>query len=530
MRFRCTLTAVLLLAGAGLAQAQHQLATPPPGVDDKPVTTNKAMGDTINISAGGAFVLEYVNRSREITAFTDSASNPTGAGAPLTSDGEGTFEGFAAVRLVAQLTGNVTVTTEFGSKRVEGDLTDTPPGGINRWGDDTAQSILLREANVNFGEFFLPQLSANVGIINYDFDVRGRGQSFVMAPRRSQTLSRNLDSDQVLNHIDFADNRFAESAFPDEVEPAGAVFTWSQEQMMLHVVLAPAMVEHGSPSADEALYAIDFWYLLDQIVGKGSRVGFIVAWMKDPTFIVDGVSGLALAANTAVHTDIFTLGGGTDLKFMNGAVDAFIEGYVQRGKAGEVDPDGLGLGSPSTTDIDAKGNAFQLGGTYTYTVGNPLPFWAGAAYFYLSGEDSTDPANDSAGKFASYEAVNDLLILEDPYYGFDWDSNYKGFKVNVGARWTAFTEQDLETTLIVGTAKASEKVLLPSGQTEDKLGTEVDLRVNWSLGKQAALKFAFAYLSGSDLLEAAMEPGGPGTNPDADDKAMLWLLGVDVKY
>jgi hypothetical protein len=493
----------------------------PLGAQEKPVTPVPANADTVKIGVSGRVQLDYVGRSREITAFTDSLSNPFGGfpSATGTSKAENSFEGYAAVRLDVELSRKVSALLEIGNRRVEGEPpafpATTPDGGILRWGGEASMPVFLREAAAIFDDFIVPDLRFEAGLSRWSFDVRGRDSSFAFQPRRSQTLTRNLDSDGTLNVQDDAALRFSEAAWVDELEPVGACLTWSREGLVFDLVLLPAVIEGGQPDADESFYAIDGWYGLDEI-GKGSRVGLIAALHKARTStIVGGFS----SGDGNVHAQIFTVGGGADLKFADGAIEVFGEGYVQFGKAGEL--------ANSQGDIDAAGRAFRIGLEWRHTVGNPMPVWAGASWFYLSGDGDTDPADDKADKFASYEGTTDLMILEDPYYGFDWDSNMKGFKINAGARVTAASKDDLEITALLGLLKAAEDLLVPGGGTGDSLGNEIDVRLAWSVTKQFVLKFSAAWLVGSDLLEEAM---GGAANPHADDSSQLYVLGFDLTF
>jgi hypothetical protein len=119
------------------------------------------------------------------------------------------------------------------------------------------------------------------------------------------------------------------------------------------------------------------------------------------------------------------------------------------------------------------------------------------------------------------------MILEDPFYGFDWDSNYQAIKVSGGASFTASRENDLDLMFVVGVTRAVNRVNVPSGGTENRLGDEADLKATWHMTNQLALKLSVAYLWGSTLLEKSM--GGNG-NPNARDHAFIFVLGWDLNF
>ncbi len=465
---------------------------------EKPIMTNKEMKDTLKASVSGAVVLDYVWRSSEITAFTDSFSgvknNPGGTppppppGTPADADAESTFEGHLAIRMDIDLNDKVAAVIEFGTKRVDG-------GFINKWGNSTAEDIQLREARVVISDFLTQGLKLGVGLPDWSFDVRGKGSSMAFDPRHSQSALRNSGTVQ-----DGAGSLAARAGFPEEMEPVGFWLGWTNQQITLEFVALMAVIEGGSASQDEALYAVDFWYALDQI-GKGSKVGAI----------------LALGTGPGAHTSVYTFGGGADIKLMDGNLDVYAEFYVQFGEAGRN----------ATGENDASGSAFQIGGTYTIPNNN---IWFGANLTYFSGDGDTLATDDSVDRFMGYESVSDLMILEDMYFGFDWDSNYMAFKFSGGVALSLGAGKDnLRLSGIVGFARTLEDVFFTAaaGGPQDGLGTEVDLKAQWVLTKQASLNFAIAFLFGSDVLEASM---GGSASPDAEDNASLFTFGADLRF
>lgn len=444
---------------------------------ERPVMTSRDRADTVKVNVSGNVVLDYVWRSKEVTTFTD----PAGPG----GENENTFEGYAAVRVDVELSEKVSAVVEVGTKRVDGGL-------INEWGNFVAEPIQLREAGVTVNEFLTPALSFRLGIANWAFDVRGRGSAFALDPRHSQSITKNLGTT--------ADGPLALGAragAPEELEPVGAVFSYVRDQIALNVVALPAVLEAGPAGDDESLYAIDFWYKLDSI-GKDSRLGVVLA-RHDHT-ASDG---------------FYTLGGGIVLKGMSEGLELYGEVYMQFGTADRA----------AGSDLDANGFGGQVG--LEYRLAGEMKPWVGLNLTLVSGDDDTNPADDKVDRFLSYENVNDLAILEDMYLGFDWDSNYIALKVSGGVTFSVAGGKDnLELSAILGFCRTREDVQFASGG-EDALGNEIDVRARWILNRQAAITALFAYLAGSDVLKESM---GGSANPDSEDNAMLYTLGVDLKF
>lgn len=480
--------------------------------EERPLGTSKERADTLKVTVTGEAVIDYVHRGREVTAFTDSDSNSVPGGAQNSED-ENSFEGFAAVRFDVELNQKVSIVVEVGTKRVDGDPAIATGRGsaFARLGENQSIALALREARVLLREIVVPELRAEVGITTWTFDPRGQGSALAFAPRRSQTIRRNFDSDLIFNTQDDVQNRMIEAAFADELESAGVVLTYAPEGCALDLVVLPAVVEDGPPNTDEALYALDFWYHLDAI-GKGSRVGAIVALSSFRTNTV------GVLPNDNEHARVWTVGGGADLRILDGALDVYLEGYAQFGRAGRV--------QATDDEIDAAGRAFRGGVEWRHALGNPIPIFAGFNYTQYSGDSDTDPTDKKADRFSAYEGVNDLMILEDNYFGYDWDSNYTAFKFYGGATLSAAAKDDLELRAIVGITKATEDVFTPTGEDDD-LGNEVDIRIRWRLTRQTVIKLDLAFLFGSDLLEEAMRSI---SHANPEDSTSIYVLGLETRF
>ncbi|HXX95410.1 MAG TPA: hypothetical protein VEN81_17440 [Planctomycetota bacterium] len=480
---------------------------------DRPVTTNKDNKDTLHVSISGTVDLDYVWRSQEITGFTDSAQAEPGPG-PAGSHSENTFEGYLAVRMDVDLNDKVSAVIEFGTKRVDN-------GEILTWGGTGANTIFLREARVNVGDFLTQGLKLGAGISDWTFDVRGRGNSFAFDPRHSEPFGHNMSTVQ-----DGAGTLGNRAGFPQELEPVGFWLSWTHNQLIIELVALPAVIEGGPVTADESLYAFDLWYLMDSI-GKGSKIGAILALDHAEAMSNAGFVGSATSAPIAgTHMDVATIGGGADLRMMDGALELFGEVYFQFGYGGSNGavpiPGTPGAGSSAR----AGGYAFNFGAQYTIP-NNPV--WLGAGFNYLSGDGNSNAGTDKkVSSFMSYGSVKDLMILEDMYYGFNWDTNYWAFKLNGGfALSIASGDKNLKIDGILGIARTAQTVAFAPGTTTHGLGDEVDVKATWVLTKQASLHAGLAFLFSSEVLKDSMA-AIPGSDPK--NHAIEYVLGAELKF
>jgi hypothetical protein len=474
-KFTSVLVPGFVLAFAAAAAAQQE----------RNVTTTKERDETVKITVQGNVVLDYVWRSAEI-AFVKEPFSPL----PVFGDNEesaNSFEGQVAIRFNIDLSDKVSAVVELGKERVDqGDVV------VFAGADQVVfQDIVITELHVNIREFLDPNLNLQVGITTWSFDVRGRGSSFAFDPRHSQPIVHNVN-----NNEDTA-NSLPLRALADELDPIGVWFQYKRQAFLVDVVLLPMVVEGGEPQEDEALYAVDLFYNLDD---KGSRIGAILALSSFGDFAFSGSD-----------TSVFTLGAGATLRNLVPNLEIYGELYFQFGSAGN--------------DLDAGGFAFQVGAQYQLE-GDMAP-WVGVNITWISGDGDNNPADDKVGNFLSYENVNDLLILEDMYFGYDWDANYFAIKLSGGLAFSVGGgKNNLELSGILGITRTVEDVQFASGG-ENGLGNEIDVKARWILTKQASIHGAIAFLFSSDVVEQTMEDWG-AANPD--DSAILYTLGVDLRF
>jgi hypothetical protein len=481
---------------------------------EKPVMTSKQDPDTVKVTVTGDVVLDYVWRSREMTEFV----NPTTGGGGGVPNGHAIndFEGFAAVRLNADLSDKVSAMIELGTKQVN-------DGVILPWGQRSANTIFLREGQINLQDFLLSDLRAQIGITTWSFDMRGQGSSMAFDLRHSQSITQNINGTSngvggaggiPVGGRDFVvagvgDALRTRASVKDELQPVGLVLTYNRDALRLDVVILPAIIEGGYTGADEALYAVDFMYNLDS-VGKGSHVGAIIAahQFNSPA----GPGGELM----------WTIGGGADLWLMDKALEFYAEIY---GQFGTVSKPAVG------GHVSADGLAFQIGLDY-HLPNNGNNLWGGINYTYYSGDNSAVPDSKN-GRFAAYENIHDLMIIEDMYMGLDWDSNYWALKLAGGfAMSLGSGKNNLEFSAILGITKTQAEVGFAGGgigaaTTSKNLGDEVDLKARWLLNKQASLNFAVGFLFSSDILKDSMLVDGASK---AKSSAMMYTLGADLKF
>jgi hypothetical protein len=471
------------------------------------IQTNKDNKDTLHVTVSGNVDLDYVWRSQEITTFTDSFTGlKNGTGNPQDGHAENTFEGYLAVRFNVDLNDKVAALIEIGTKRVDG-------GVILNWGNATANPIQLREANVTVGDLLTPGLNLGVGISGWTFDIRGRGNSFAFDPHHSQsfagasTFVAPLTAATGINLKTTQDNNLtlaARAGFPEELEPVGFWLNWNAGNIPLTIdlVALPAAIEGGPPSADEALYAIDAWYRLESGDLK-ARIGAILAVVTLPP----------------IDAEIWTLGGGADIKMMNDSLEFWGQFYVQFGHAG------YNLATNPGSTATAGGWAADFGAQYRIP-NNPI--WFGGGFSYRSGDNDTG-TDKHVDSFLSYENVNDLMILEDMYLGLDWDTNYWAFKLNGGIALSIPPgKENLRIDGIVGITRTAESVAFAAGSTR-ALGDEIDGRVTWVLTKQAELHFGLGFLFSSKVLERSMDDAGASTSK-SKSRAIEYVLGADLRF
>ncbi len=481
---------------------------------DKPVTISKDRAETVKLTVSGAINMDWVWRDEMM-----NIGRTSGYSSGLTSGGTdgpgedpventGTVEGAVKICLDATLSDNVSANVTLGNYRVQHGYAAENTGTFGR--NPETNSVYITDVSVTFAEVLNPGVTVKAGTQNYAFDVRGRGSAFFFDPRNSGTFTSNLY--QGITGVPGLNVGGAQvdSTDPDTLQPTGLTVTYVADKMTLDFLVWPATIEGGQGvnqarvQDDEANYAVDLWYTLDQ-VGNGSKIGVLMLTTTFP----------------GRKSQITTVGGGVDLKGMAEGLELYGEIYLQFGDAGEADVDGDGL----LDTLKAKGSALQIGGQYNVQSENKI--WIGGNLTWVTGDIDLDK---NVKIFATYENVNDLLVIEDAVFGLDVDTNYRAIKISGGCVFSAGGVKDnVELTGIFGIVNTAKDVQLPSSpmQREDKLGNELDVKVKYLYSKAASVSAQLGYLFGADLLEDAGIYAGMN---DPDNSAMIVTVGTEVKF
>lgn len=463
-RFVYVLMPVFVLALTATAFAQG---------GGKPVTTSDQNGETVKVTVSGGIDVDFVYRDGELReegyATTFGADN----------EDVSSIEGTVRVRLDIELTNKVSAVVELANYRVNG-------GAVTSfWGDNGEDlDVFFSEANIKLSDVLQQGLNLTAGVVPWSWNIRGKGGSLVFDPRHSAGVETTLT--------------VAGSNIPtgrDELQPAGLLASYNRDAITLDIALLPAIDEGGKAGGDEAAYALGLYYKLANFK-EGSRIGILAALMADagPEF------------------NVYTVGAGANIIGIGSmeTLEIFAEVYFNFGDAGQT----------GTTTIDAKGFAFQVGVQYGF-AGEQKP-WVGAKLTWFSGDDNSVSGADEEENFISYESIDDLLVLEDQYFGLNVRSNYMAIKVSGGASLSVGgTPNNLDLGLVVGFARLDEDVTFAGGD-EDDLGLEFDVNVRYNISKQTALDIRIGYLTGSDVLE--------NLTAETEDKTYVGSLGFDVRF
>jgi opacity protein-like surface antigen len=425
------------------------------------VDKQKGATETVKISIGGSGQIEYVWRQADLAEWRS-----------LSSGTDDTDEIMADlwIRFDVELTDKVSGVIEMGIDPQVGS------GGLG----GTGISPIFGQVYAQFAEVLDPAITVRLGQIRVVFDIRGDGQSIVLDTFRSES------------YFDAADpsSGFGAGALNHSYS-AGLTFQYQRDAITLNVALLPVVGGAGEASVGDRLsvYTAMFWYNLDS-VGKGSRLGVIAA-----------IFGGGLPGGSADETSAFTIGAGVDLLGLVNNLEIFFEVYGNFGDLqDQVGSGGIGL------NVGAK-----------YNFESDSKPWVELKITFLSGEDGTDQDVDN---YLSMENVGDLMILESNIYGVDWDTNMLAIKILGGVSFTAgATPNALSLRVAIGIVSAVDDDTLGSN---DGVGNEVDIKLNYAYSKAANLFVALGALFGSDMLE--------GISSENEDGSFMMTLGGNWKW
>jgi hypothetical protein len=417
------------------------------------VMTSKDRPDSVKVTVTFDADIDWVARLAGLASIVGVGSN----------DGVTTLEASAKVGFWVEFTEKVSFLISFANQR---------PNGPGISASDTlgldGLTPRIWDLQIKVAEFLTKNVTVTVGTANdIMFDVRGKGSSWY-APGKSSSFGTNASDP---TPADVGPSIFG----GDTNTPAGVVFHYTAEGWTGGLALLPAVIEGGVAEDDEAAYFAWLYYDLAR-VGTGSRLGFLLA--------TNNYSGS--------ETDVRTIGIGAtlkDLAMVNSEI--FVNIALNNGDAGQI----------GTTTLTAKGVAFEVG--FNYLLNPESQQWVEISLTSLSGDgDDSASGNEDIDTFLGYVyRPNGLLVVEDPIFGMDWNTNLQVIKISGGMSFTqGAMKNNVNVTVTLGLCSTVEEIG-PSGSSTDKLGTEIDIRVVWWHSKAVAMDINFGYLTGSDILE-----------------------------
>lgn len=482
------------------------------GAQDKPVTTSKDRAETLKVNVSGSVALDWV--------WHDEMSNLVRAtqalGGGTVTEESGDFEAVIRLSLDIDLSDKVSANITLGNNDLsQGAAIVSPTGVTNTTGgpavlanNPESTEVIITDASITFAEILDPSITIRVGTQNHAFDIRGSGSAFFFDPRNSESFANNTF--QGLASGGAVSGAAPDSPGQDYLQPTGATLTYTRDKLELNVIAWTA-IEGGRSVSDENNLGADFYYDINDNVRIGGILMLTSFGPHDP-YVATG-NTMAVGSDAGGDTMVVTLGGGVVLKNISDGLDVWGEVYIQSGDAGKA----ITPSAPTGETLDAAGLAFTAG--VDYRMSEQTSF--GASIVVISGDDEAD---DEVGNFLTYENVNDLLILEDQAFGIDVDTNItliKGYLKHM-------LQDNVELSVMAGLATATEDIAIGAPlASEDKLGTEVDVRLTYMYSAAVNFNARLGYLFGSDVLEAAGDAAGMN---DPEDSAYVLTLGTDIKF
>ncbi len=351
--------------------------------------------------------------------------------------------------------------------------TFTSGSTTSRFSDRTLE---VKQVYAEIGNFFWEGFSMRAGIQDFKKDLRGNGNSFVIDVSGSENP---FDGAETFNSNPGGGRWAASSGFADSLEAAGGLIT---------------QTFGTSSDSPTPLLRFDAWaFSIDQRYRSsglnGPKDKYFLGVSGDLHFGKDGQYGklmlMVFDLMNGTNSHLLTAGGGIHLFPLGSSNDrvvvweVFAEAY---GQGGEYASNHTAGGD----DVDLKEGFAAHGGT---KISIPIdidenrqlrPYLEGS-YVEVSGD--SDYTDKTSQNFVSLENNNRTLIVENGYYGYDVDTNYRGVRVaagfdyqisnNIGAihfevLYAFFEWQDNGGGRISGGSTESEK-----------LGDELDITIQW---------------------------------------------------
>lgn len=362
------------------------------------------------------------------------------------------------------------------SSRIELEMLDYPGAAQHAnylgVGNNASQGVAVNEAWINLAQLFSPSLGFKIGLQDYEKKLRDEDNGgFYMGLGRGGVSGGATGSDTV----------------GIVATVAGADDKWTLDIAYLTVD------EVAAGDANDTTGTGGFFRY---IFGEGQHLDADLA-----LYHADGGASIIDIGAGLLWSNVGDMEG----------LDPYAEVHIQ---SGEV-----------ATDVDAGGMAYRLGGRYTFaqTQGNPF---IDVSWWSITGDDATTADEDE--EYVSLESNNEFLILESVEYGLNVRSNYTAIRVsggmttNLNVTGASNASDNLDLVARLGSFKLEED----NGAADDSIGTEIDVEATWHLNSAVDVFAAVAFLSGSDVLEAAT-----AGDPDVmDDSTMMFLFGTEVGF
>ena len=471
---------IALLLIAPTAGAQIDLVSGSDGVtlggDVKPLRA-------LRITLSGEMRLDFVYRNDRYfnaalgDAVTGAAGAPLGwTGSATGDDGDAFLNPWISIDIDTQLADGVnaliTLETPFDA------FTD------NVGGSDSGRTLDVDQAYVQWLGAFVPDLALIVGIQDYKVDFAGNGTPFFVDVGNSESAFGTPSSTAGL---DFGSPQAPSAGLVGTQEAAGFLSELNIGDAELDLFYF-TLDETFRDGEDEAMFGAVFDYVFETQDWRGQAGFLLIDLMNDSS------------------SSVWTWGGGGHLESTSGDLKVYGEAYGQFGRY-KNNLTGFGRVNQSRSFAVFGGIRYYLGG-----LGEMRP-WVDLSYWEISGDDN---GNDSRnGNFVSLEANNDTIVLENAYYGLDIDTNYRAFKLkgglNLSSDWSVegmysfFELQDNSN----GTAANSSN--------SDKLGDEIDIKVNYRATDYLNFQFASGWLFDAEAL-------GVGSD------IMISVLSAEIRF
>ncbi|MEM7166790.1 MAG: alginate export family protein [Planctomycetota bacterium] len=434
-------------------------------VGTSPAAAQGSVGDVvperaIRITVGGSIDLNLVARNEQFfrAALAGGVLDP---GTPTTASGGDVFlDPIISLDLTVQLREGVTAVVQLETPYSEqGDA-----GGINTTTAGSESRVLdVEQVFVRWeGAFDSPDLTLQVGIQDFSNDFAGTGNPF------------------------FVDVSHSENPFDSATGAPPAPSSW----MVGTQEASGIFTRYNAGDVD-----LDLFYFT---IGEGLR-GSTDMTLDGATLQTDSGpdtdqpwnlgAGLYVLESDA-DSRLFTLGGGGSTTLMDGALKLYGEAYGQFGSYAEM--------SGSAGDIDQEDAFAVFGGARFTMLDTVYQPYIDVSYWEISGDSNTTDGNNE--NFVSLEGNNDTLIVEDGYYGFDIDTNYRAIKVRGGFTPADWDRLRVEVLYAFFELQDNNGTLGAPSSTQDKIGDELDIVVDFFATEYLTFRVATGGLFDPDAL------------------------------